>query len=123
MKSLTEVTPNKLARLAVDAVSDYLDNTARAHNCAGFDCRVCALNGDRLAEARGAAEDAIGKVEKAYQSVPVILRLIDALGSALSANNSTGTRESYLMLSEAVGRLEGQAAICRIEMDVYGGAR
>ena len=39
----------------LEAVKQYLDSTARAHNCAGFDCSVCALNGYRFQEAKDAA--------------------------------------------------------------------
>lgn len=47
------------ARHVVDAVKGYLDQTARAHSCAGFDCATCALNRDRYVEAVAEVEKAV----------------------------------------------------------------
>lgn len=41
---------NKAEKILL-VIKGYLDATARKHNCVGFDCRTCALNGDRFLEA------------------------------------------------------------------------
>lgn len=47
------------AEQIVDAVKDYLDATARAHTCPGFDCITCAVNSDRYRELVGVVESAL----------------------------------------------------------------
>jgi hypothetical protein len=41
------------------AVKSYLDQTARAHDCAGFDCSICSINRDRYTELKEIIESAL----------------------------------------------------------------
>jgi hypothetical protein len=42
-----------------DAVKSFLDQTALAHDCVGFDCSLCSINRDRYEELLGVIESAL----------------------------------------------------------------
>lgn len=47
------------AEAVLDAVKGYLDSTARKHECVGYDCKFCALNGDRYVECKALVLEAL----------------------------------------------------------------
>jgi hypothetical protein len=50
-----------MAQKVYEAVQQYLDQTARAHTCAGWDCAVCSLHSARGEEMYESIKEALGE--------------------------------------------------------------
>jgi hypothetical protein len=55
--------------VCLEAVIQYLDQTARKHNCPGYDCIICSLHATRY-------EEALNAVIETLSSQPLFTQVI-----------------------------------------------